>query len=278
MSISPQRRRRTLREHQLRQNGYTLEQIAEKVNVAVSTVHADLRLLETNWTDFAQSTRNDLLLQQINRVNRRIGRLLNNGVVGLKLCTTADQVFRARALYSQELNAACRELRLLLRELPADAPHGGEIIELELADYPDHELADPERPRKNLKKPESEPVAIPHKTRETEPSPPPEKNSSEHPKMALPQNTGRNRPCPCGSGKKRKLCHPQHAQRIPSRLAPESPPGMGQAREPVPSPTIPPDIEAEVLRLTRQFDAADRDNDQRTQLDVLEQLAALPGK
>lgn len=53
---------------------------------------------------------------------------------------------------------------------------------------------------------------------------------------------------------------------------------MDHEREPVPSPTIPPDIEAEVLRLTRQFDAADRDNDQRTQLDVLEKLTALPGK
>ena len=118
MPISPQRRRRTLREHQLRQNGYTLEQIAEKVNVSVSTVHADLRLLETNWSDFAQATRNDLLLQQINRVNRRVGRLINTGVVGLELCRSVDEALRARALYAQELNAACRELRLLLASSP----------------------------------------------------------------------------------------------------------------------------------------------------------------
>ena len=37
--------------------------------------------------------------------------------------------------------------RLLLRELPGDArPGSGEIIDIELADYPDHELADPEEP------------------------------------------------------------------------------------------------------------------------------------
>jgi len=40
----------------------------------------------------------------------------------------------------------------------------------------------------------------------------------------------------------------------------------------------PPDIEAEVLRLTREFDAADRNNDQLTQIRVLERLATLPGK
>ncbi|MCY3733794.1 MAG: SEC-C metal-binding domain-containing protein [Chloroflexi bacterium] len=288
MNISPQRRRRTLREHQLRQNGYTLEQIAEKVNVAVSTVHADLRLLETNWADFAGSTRNDLLLQQINRVNRRIGRLINAGVVGLELCTTADQAFRARSLYSQELNAACRELRLLLRELPAEAPHSGDIIELELADYPDHELADPEQPRKNLKKPESERAAIPHKTRETEPAPPPEKNSAENPKTPLPKNTGRNKPCPCGSGQKRKHCHPQHSRSpspgeagavLDTGVSRSSlPPARPGDRAGLPRLDSPPDIEAEVLRLTREFDAADRNNDQLTQIRVLERLATLPGK
>ena len=41
---------------------------------------------------------------------------------------------------------------------------------------------------------------------------------------------------------------------------------------------LPPDIEAEVLRLTRQFDAADRNNDQLGQVRALEKLAALPGK
>ncbi len=44
------------REHNLRQNGYTLEAIADKVRVSVATVHADLRLLETNWDDFARAT------------------------------------------------------------------------------------------------------------------------------------------------------------------------------------------------------------------------------
>lgn len=56
MPSSPRRRRRTLREHQLRQNGWSLERIAQQVNVSNATVHADLRLLETNWSDFARAT------------------------------------------------------------------------------------------------------------------------------------------------------------------------------------------------------------------------------
>ena len=41
---------------------------------------------------------------------------------------------------------------------------------------------------------------------------------------------------------------------------------------------LPPDLEAEVERLTQQFDAAEQNNDQLTQVKVLEKLAALPGK
>ncbi|MYF21493.1 MAG: SEC-C domain-containing protein [Chloroflexi bacterium] len=213
--------------------------MADKVNVSVATVHADLRLLETNWSDFAQATRNDLLLQQINRVNRRIGRLISTGVPGLELCRSVDEALRSRALYSQELNAACRELRLLLRELPAESHHSGEIIELERADYPDHELADPERPRRSLKEPEADRTAIPHNTQETAAPEPPRKSSPENLKSDLPKNTGRNKPCPCGSGLKRKRCHPQHAQSSPQ----------------------PADIEADALRLTDQARAARRADD-----------------
>ena len=255
MPTSPRRRRRVLREHQLRQNGNTLEQIAEKVNVSVATVHADLRLLETDWHDIAAATRNDLLVQQINRVNRRLGHLINTGVVGLELCNTIDEALRARALYAQEINAASRELRLLLRALPAESTLSGEIIELERADYPDYELADPETNRKKLKKPEPVQPAIPSNTQKIAAPPPPEKNSTETLNPNLPRNTGRNRPCPCGSGNKRKHCHPQHAQ----SYAPST------------------DTEAEALRLTERYQAAEKNNDPLAQVKALEQLVDLIG-
>ena len=209
MNISPRRRRRMQREHQLRQNGNTLEYIADKLGVSVATVHADLRLLETNWNEFAQATRQDLLLQQITRVNRRISQLLNRQPPGPESPLTPDEVIRIEALHTRNLNAACREFRILLRELPcAVQPESGEITEDEFDDYPDHELADPEVPRRNLKKPESPQPARTSKTREIEPQPASEKNSSENLSENLPRHTGRNKPCPCGSGRKRKHCHP----------------------------------------------------------------------
>ena len=274
MNISPRRRRRMQREHQLRQNGHTLEYIADKLKVSVATVHDDLRLLETNWDDFARATRHDLLLQQITRVNRRISQLLNWKPPGPESRITIDEFIRIQALNAQSLNAANRELRLLLRELPPDArPGSGEVIEIELADYPDHELADPLEPRKNLKKPESPKPAIPQKTQEIGASETPEKKFPENLKDDLPRNTGRNKPCPCGSGQKRKHCHPQNTSPRPQ------PPSPRLVRGPAPPATdLPPDIEAEVLRLTRQFDAADRNNDQLGQVRALEKLAALPGK
>ena len=182
MPASPQRRRRILRAHQLRQNGRSLKYIAEKLKVSIATVHADLRMLETDWSDIAQATRNDLLLQQITRINGRIVGLINGRAPGEELCVTLDQIMRVQALHTQNFNAACRELRLLLRELPREAPTGnGQIIELERADYPDYELADPETNRKKLKKPEPVQPAIPSNTQKIAAPPPPEKNSPENP-------------------------------------------------------------------------------------------------
>ncbi len=275
MNISPRRRRRMQREHQLRQNGNTLEYIADKLNVSVATVHDDLRLLETNWDDFARATRHDLLLQQITRLNRRISQLLNWKPPGPESRITVDEFIRIQALNAQSLNAANRELRLLLRELPPDArPGSGEVIEIELADYPNDELADPVETRKNLKKPESPQAAIPSKTREIEPRPAAKKNSPENLKVDedLPRNTGRNKPCPCGSGRKRKHCHPQNTDPRPF------PPPPRPDRELVPVSDLPPHLEAEAVRLTQEYQVAERNNDGLAKLRTLEKLAGLYGK
>ncbi len=290
-NISPRRRRRMQREHQLRQNGNTLQYIADKLGVSVATVHADLRLLETNWNEFAQATRQDLLLQQITRVNRRIGRLLNRQPPGPESPLTPDEVIRIEALHTRNLNAACRKFRMLLRELPcAVQPESGEITEDEFDDYPDHELADPEVPRRNLKKPENPQPARTSKTREIEPQPASEKNSSENLNATenLPRNTGRNKPCPCGSGRKRKHCHPQSSSppalgpvRVPP--LPLSPRGAGGDAEgrgglPTPATDLPPHLEAEAIRLTQQVHAAEQNSDPLAEIRALDKLARLYGK
>ncbi len=52
------------REHKPCRNGNSLEHIADKLKVSVATAYADLRLIETNWDEFAQATHQDALPQQ----------------------------------------------------------------------------------------------------------------------------------------------------------------------------------------------------------------------
>ena len=265
-----------LRAHALREAGYSLREIARLLGVSVSTVHADLRALETHWPEFAHACHDDLLLQQIARTNQRLERLHNQqptelisqlGLPSDILVTVADMT-RLQALREQSINAASRELRMLLAQLgPAARQRAGEIIELELLDLPDDQLADPEQDRTLPNTTERSAAQIPSKTREIGAQRPSEKNSAEHPNAAphahsngalpkpeqprLPRHTGRNKPCPCGSGKKRKHCCPQQPR--------GSPPTYASERE----------------RLIQMFEQADQANDQLTALRALEQLYKL---
>ena len=276
MHFTPRRRRRMLRAHALREAGYSLREIARLLGVSVSTVHADLRALETHWPEFAHACHDDLLLQQIARTNQRLERLHNQqptelisqlGLPSDILVTVADMT-RLQALREQSINAASRELRMLLAQLgPAARQRAGEIIELELLDLPDDQLADPEQDRTLPNTTERSAAQIPSKTREIGAQRPSEKNSAEHPNAPphahsngalpkpeqppLPRHTGRNKPCPCGSGKKRKHCCPQQPR--------GSPPTYASERE----------------RLIQVFEQADQANDQLTALRALEQLYKL---
>ncbi|MDE2966188.1 MAG: SEC-C domain-containing protein [Chloroflexota bacterium] len=221
-NISPRRRRRIFREHQLRQEGRTLEQIATQVNVSIATVHADLKLLEEGWTLLVQDIHNDLLLSHVARLDQRVERLSRldpvaeaRRALGPEADLSLDQLTQIEDRHERRLARAERELRMLLKQL--DRPH---IIRgFRSADYPEEELADPdtdpETDRKNLKEPETVSVTIPRKTLEIVANGTPEKSSPENlkPNPALPRsarrNSGRNQPCPCGSGRKRKRCHPR---------------------------------------------------------------------
>ena len=57
MYITPQRRRRALECQKLRQQGYVIRDIATLLDVSPATVHADLKLLETNWSDVTGQAR-----------------------------------------------------------------------------------------------------------------------------------------------------------------------------------------------------------------------------
>ncbi|MDE2968031.1 MAG: SEC-C metal-binding domain-containing protein [Chloroflexota bacterium] len=237
-NISPRRRRRIFQEHQLRQEGRTLEQIATQVNVSIATVHADLKLLEEGWTLLTQDIHHDLLLHQVARLDQRVEQLSRLDPVadvrrdlGSEAELSYDQLTQIRDRHERCLARAERELRMLLKQL--HIPH---IYPSRFVDYAEDELADPqtgaETDRKNLKEPETVSATIPRKTLEIVSNGTPEKSSAANLKLtvALPRNarrnTGRNQPCPCGSGRKRKRCHPDG---VPSVPAPERGPASAQA-------------------------------------------------
>ena len=78
MFIPPKRRRRIMRAHHLRQLGHTLRQIAEKLNISVATVRADLKLAQTHWATIAAASADDLLLESLQLLQVRLTRAIKN--------------------------------------------------------------------------------------------------------------------------------------------------------------------------------------------------------
>ena len=79
MDISPLRRSRILKAHELRQNGDSLPSIATALNISQATLLADLRLLETHWTEVADALADDLLLELLTLLRARLHRLTSAG-------------------------------------------------------------------------------------------------------------------------------------------------------------------------------------------------------
>ena len=192
MNISPRRRRRIFHEHALRQAGQTLEQIADQVNVSIATVHADLRLLEAHWVLLTQDIHDDLLVQQIARLDQRLEQLSRldpvdhaRRALGPDAQLTLEQLTRIEDRHERRLAQAEREFRMLLKQL-----HNRHIFgSMRSSDHPDDEFADHETDRKNLKEPERIQSPIPRKTQEIVASHPSEKKSPEtlKPAPALPR-------------------------------------------------------------------------------------------
>ena len=129
--VSPQRRRRILHAHQLRQTGATTRSIAQVLNVAPSTIHDDLRLLEQHWQDIAQQAAADALLTALGALQISLNSFFH------------PQPNRANPFTAnqRELILVCRELRQTVNQIhklqPEDSPE-------EPPDYPDDQLADAE--------------------------------------------------------------------------------------------------------------------------------------
>ncbi len=91
MHIAPRQRRRSVRVHYLRQQGHSLQHIADTLKTSVATVRADLNLAETHWSSIAAGTAEDLLLQSLHLLQLRLTAAIKLDRVANNADRRADQ-------------------------------------------------------------------------------------------------------------------------------------------------------------------------------------------
>ena len=204
MPLSPQRRRRALRAHELRQECRTIRQIAQQLHVSPTTIHDDLRAVETHQADFARATAQDALLQHLALLRRRIHDLMadplkllepfaaqhpDGSLQPLFQHISSAELIRHLQQRDRALETALREYRLSARDLLRAAQTGQLNPQAAAAvnQYPAEELADAPQPSEQpINQPEQTPNN-PEQTRTT-------LNNSEHPQPARPDKTARKIP------------------------------------------------------------------------------------
>ena len=134
MNISPRRRSRILKAHELRQNGDSLRSIATALNISQATLLADLRLLETDWSEVADALADDLLLELLTLLQARLHRLTSAGpplplehIAGggdhgaespvVEERPAARDVTRLLASHDNAIAATLHEIRQTIREI-----------------------------------------------------------------------------------------------------------------------------------------------------------------
>ena len=112
MHISPQRRRRALRVHFLRQQGFSLRRIAQHLDLSHTTVRDDLRLVESHWSTIASAAADDLLLESLQLLNHRLTLAFQNEAVSRNAKRlTPVEYLRAQDAHETRLTHLAREVR-----------------------------------------------------------------------------------------------------------------------------------------------------------------------
>ena len=134
MSISARRRSRILKAHELRQSGDSLRSIATALNISHATLLADLRLLETDWSEVADALADDLLLELLTLLQARLQRLTSAGpplplehtavvsdqgdsAPGVEERPSGRDVARLVASHDNAVAATLHEIRQTIREI-----------------------------------------------------------------------------------------------------------------------------------------------------------------
>lgn len=142
MQISPRRRRRALRVHELRQRGRSLRNIGKQLDISHSTVLADLKLIEIHWSEFARQSTDDFQLEQLALMQRRLRMLLRRDLLKEFGRLSPIDFVRIHEAHNRELAILLRETRRLAAQLRERA----DLRDLDPAelppelDFPEEEL------------------------------------------------------------------------------------------------------------------------------------------
>ncbi len=216
MNISPRRRLRALKVHELRQQGRSLRNIGKLLEISHATVLSDLRLVETHWSRITQQSADDFQLEQLAMLQRRVRILLRRDLLREFGDLSPTDFIRLYESHNHELAILLRETRRLADQLHQRADlRDVDLDQDELPPklgFPEEELtaaqppAAPAKPGKSRKSQPREsttrdhgipkPTKLNHsnhqkpsKTRQIPPPPPPQKKSDQPPNQPLPDLT-----------------------------------------------------------------------------------------
>ncbi len=222
MNISPRRRQRALKVHELRQQGRSLRNIGKRLDISHATVLADLKLIETHWSEFTRQATDDMLLEQLGLLQRRLRSLLQQDLLDMFGSLSPPEFVRLHVAHNQELAILLRETRRLATQLHDRAeyrhPAPGQISED--LDYPLEELTAAAKPPSSAQKAASSEPAKADK---------PAKTGKLNKPRRLPETTNIHHGLPKGLPKSSKPNHSNH--QIPRKTL-EIPTPTTQAKNP----------------------------------------------
>ena len=117
MYIPPKRRRRILTAHHLRQQGMSLRKIAERLGVSHTTIRADLKLLETHWSEIAAPAADDLLLNQLHLLRCFLPALLEEDLTETYAHFSVEDYTRLYKIRATEIATFLRETRRTVEQV-----------------------------------------------------------------------------------------------------------------------------------------------------------------
>ncbi len=198
MRISPRRRQRALKVHELRQHGRSLRAIGNELDISHTTVLSDLKLIETHWSEFAEQSADDFLLEQFGMLQTHLRRLLQRDLLrSLGHLSPAD-LRSVYHLHNDELGIVLRETRricALLHERADARQLDPDQIPQDL-DYPIDELTAAEKPARLAGSGNAKSKKTPSNKPRTNRSRSPRETTTHHglPKLSKPNHS--NRPIP----------------------------------------------------------------------------------